>query len=219
MIYSTPTNMSNTVHSLTNHPQLDVEAKMGGDFPLDENVIALLPKDTVVLLANRYGFSTWTLTARITTELADGTPKKYFLKCAAADAGQAMMEGKYWAMSELYKTIPSAIPELLARGKYRTENRETYFLLCEFVDMSNQVPDPDRFCSQLPIYVITAFLLLESSDFTYGSAMAGHRRPRNGIVAGLHSLPNSRSTLWLKTLEPTDHGLSSRRLRRDWSLM
>ena len=141
--------MSDTVHALLQRSWPGESSAIDGDFPLDENVIAHLPEGTKVLSAHRYGSSAWTITARITTRLIDGTLKKFFLKCATEDAGHAMMEGEYWAMTELYKTIPAAIPKPLARGKFKTENPATYFFLCEFAEMSNQVPDPDRLCARI----------------------------------------------------------------------
>lgn len=139
--------MSGTVHTLLQCPQPGASSAIDGDFPVDENVTAHLPEGARVLSAHRYGSSAWTITARITTELADGSVKKFFLKCATEDAGHAMMEGEYWAMMELYKTIPAGIPKPLARGKFQTEIPATYFFLCEFAEMSNQVPDPDRLCA------------------------------------------------------------------------
>ena len=59
------------------------------------------------------------------------------------------MEGEYWAMTELYTTIPAAIPKPLARGKFKAKTPATYFFLCEFAEMSNQVPDPDRLCARI----------------------------------------------------------------------
>lgn len=141
--------MSDTVHSLLHRPQATSSSTIGGDFPLDENVIPFLPEGAKVLSADRYGSSAWTITARITTELANGTPKNFFLKCATEDAGCAMMEGEYWAMMELYKTIPTAIPKPVARGKFKSECPPTYFFLCEFMDMSNQVPDPEKLCAKV----------------------------------------------------------------------
>ncbi len=141
--------MSETVHSLLTRRPSGTRSTIGGDFPLDENVIAHLPEHTKVLSADRYGSSAWTVTVRIATELPDGTPKKYFLKCATESAGHAMMEGEYWAMTELYNTIPSAIPKPVARGKFKTENPATYFFLCDFVDMIDQVPDPDALCARI----------------------------------------------------------------------
>ncbi|KAM0799473.1 hypothetical protein BDR22DRAFT_881198 [Usnea florida] len=146
--------MSNTVHSLLDHDNLldrslsDISIAIEDDFPVDENVIAHLPGDTKVLSAHKYGFSPWTITACITTELADGTPKKFFLKCVTEDAGQTMMEGEYWAMTELYNTIPAAIPKPLARVRFKTKNPATYFFLCEFAEISGD-PNPDRLCARI----------------------------------------------------------------------
>ncbi|CAD6574318.1 MAG: hypothetical protein ASARMPRED_006658 [Alectoria sarmentosa] len=122
---------------------------MYGNFPVDENIIAHLPEGAKILSAHRYGSSEWTITARITTESVDGTPREYFLKCATEDAGHAMMEGEFWAMTELYNTTPAAIPKPLARGKFKTENPATYFFVCQFAEMSNQVPDPDHLCARM----------------------------------------------------------------------
>ena len=139
--------MSSAIHDLLGQSQEDSSIK--GDFPLDKNVIDQLPEGTKVLSADRYGSSAWTVTARITTELADGTPKKYFLKCAAEDGGQAMMEGEFWAITELHKTIPANIPKPIARGKFDKGSPATYFFLTEFIDMSDQAPDPNRLCSTI----------------------------------------------------------------------
>ena len=141
--------MSDTVHSILNRPEPGARSTIDGDFPWDENIIVHLPQGTRVLSANRYGSSAWTVTVRISVELVDGTPKQYFLKCATEDAGQAMMEGEFWAMTELYKTMPNLVPKPLAWGKFRRESPETYFFLCEFADMSSQVPDPERLCTRV----------------------------------------------------------------------
>ncbi len=138
--------MSDTEYSILLRSQPDAPSTIEGDFPLDENVITQFPRGTRVLSADRYESSAWTITARITTELADGTPMNYFRKCATEDAGRAMMEGEYWAMTEPYKIIPVAIPKPLAGGKFETGSPETYFFLCEFVELSNQIPDPDELC-------------------------------------------------------------------------
>ena len=139
--------MSTTVHTIFDRPA--ISSSIGGDFPLDQSVIAHLPKGTKVLSASRYGSSAWTVTARIDAELLDGLPKRYFLKCATEDAGRAMMEGEFWAMTELYKTIPTNIPRPVARGRFERQTPPTYFFLCEFVEMLDDVPDPSRLCSTI----------------------------------------------------------------------
>ena len=139
--------MSATIHNLFDRPA-DLSS-IKGDFPLDENVIVRLPEGTKVLSAHRYGSSAWTVTARFNAELSHGLLKKYFLKCATEDAGRAMMEGEFYAMTELYKTIPTNIPKPIAHGQFKRQSPPTYFFLCEFVEMSNDVPDPSRLCSTI----------------------------------------------------------------------
>lgn len=58
----------------------NVIPEIGGNFTVDESIIAVLPKGAKVLGASSYGTSAWTRTARINIELDDGTPKSYFLK-------------------------------------------------------------------------------------------------------------------------------------------
>lgn len=60
-----------------------------------------------------------------------------------------MMEGEFTAMCELYKVMPSFVPQPYTWGKFELPSPETYFFLCEFVDMSNKLPEPAQFCSRL----------------------------------------------------------------------
>jgi fructosamine-3-kinase len=60
-----------------------------------------------------------------------------------------MMEGEFNAMSELYKTMPSFVPKPYAWGEVKRPDPRTYFFLCDFIDMSNQLPEPDQFCARL----------------------------------------------------------------------
>jgi protein-ribulosamine 3-kinase len=140
--------MSSSVHDLLDRSQPEALA-ITGDFPLDENVIAALPEGARVLSSHRSGTSAWTVTARIAAELADGTPTRYFIKCATSDRGRLMMEGEFTSMSELHKTMPNFVPRPYTWGKYHNESPETYFFLCEFIDMSDRVPDPNQLCSKL----------------------------------------------------------------------
>ena len=120
-----------------------------GNFFLDENIISALPTGCKVLSANKYGFSTWTVTARISVELADGTFKKFFLKCAIGNAGRMMMEGEFAAMKELHTTMPSFVPEPLGHGQFHSPDPPTFFFLSEFVEMSGGLPDPEKLCARL----------------------------------------------------------------------
>ena len=59
------------------------------------------------------------------------------------------MEGEFNAMREIHKTMPSFAPEPHTWGKFNRLEPETYFLLCDFIDMDNNLPDPSRFTTLL----------------------------------------------------------------------
>ena len=59
------------------------------------------------------------------------------------------MEGEFNAMKEIYKTTPSLVPKPHAWGKFKAPEPETYYFLCDFIEMKNQLPDPDRLCARL----------------------------------------------------------------------
>ena len=140
--------MSETPHTISNEPRPDA-LSFPGDFLLDENVLASLPTGSKVLSANRYAISAWTITGRVNVELLDGTPMQYFLKCATGDRGRLVIEGEFTAMSELHKTMPDFVPRPLSWGKYRISNPDKYYVLEEFVEMSNDDPEPDQLCLKL----------------------------------------------------------------------
>jgi len=140
--------MSTAVHDLLKG-DFSQRLATAGDFPIDENILAAFPEGSKILSAHRYGTSAWTITARVKVRVPDGTESKYFLKCAAHDAGRVMMEGEFNAMSELYQWMPHFVPKPHSWGRYRVEDPETYFFLSEYIDMSDRVPDPDDLCEKL----------------------------------------------------------------------
>jgi protein-ribulosamine 3-kinase len=142
--------MSAAVHELLKRSQSDT-LFAHGDFPVDVNVVAKFPEGTKVISANRWGTSAWTITARLEIELSDVSHERYFLKCASGDRGRIMMEGEFNGMTELHKTMPNFVPKPHSWGKYQSENSDTYFFLQEFIDMSNQVPNPKKLCSKLAL--------------------------------------------------------------------
>ncbi len=71
------------------------------------------------------------------------------LKCADGDQGKAMLEGEYNAMVELYKTAPNFVPKPYTWGKLNVSNPDTYYFLCEFIEMTSQIPDPTQSCAKL----------------------------------------------------------------------
>ncbi|KAK5745506.1 hypothetical protein LTR17_001376 [Elasticomyces elasticus] len=140
--------MSGAVHHLLDGGCSD-QSHIEGDFPIDKSVFAALPQGIKIISAQPYGTSAWTVTARIKAILPDGSEIKYFLKCASGDSGRVMMEGEFNAMSELYRWAPDLVPKLYAWGKYEVDNPETYFILQQYIEMSDRVPEPDQLREKL----------------------------------------------------------------------
>lgn len=60
-----------------------------------------------------------------------------------------MMEGEFNAMKEIYKFMPSLAPKPYAWGRFKLAAPETHFFLCEFLNLSNDMPDPTRFSARV----------------------------------------------------------------------
>ncbi|KAG6357527.1 hypothetical protein INS49_013404 [Diaporthe citri] len=133
--------MNNTKETLSS--VRDVIPDIGGNFQLDPAVIEKLPEGTQVLQSSSYGTSLWTRTARVATTF-NGEKKDYFLKVGeqfmcSTEAGPSMTEGEFHSISEIYKLVPTLTPRPVAWGKFRNVAIDTYFFLCDFVDMSTSL--------------------------------------------------------------------------------
>ncbi|KAL8643144.1 MAG: hypothetical protein Q9226_008426 [Calogaya cf. arnoldii] len=82
----------------------------------------------------------WTRTAEIQTVQADGTPKSFFVKVIQNKVGKAMVSGEYESMKALHSTSPDLTPEPIAWGSFAQADH-VYFFLCEFIDMTDDLPD------------------------------------------------------------------------------
>jgi protein-ribulosamine 3-kinase len=58
-----------------------------------------------------------------------------------------MMEGEFNSMNEIYKLLPSFVPKPHAWGRFELASPVTHFFLCDFLDISNDMPDPVRFAA------------------------------------------------------------------------
>ncbi|CZT06936.1 hypothetical protein WAI453_012824 [Rhynchosporium graminicola] len=117
---------------------------------VDINVIAELPAGSEVKGIVPHGSSFWTQTARLSTTLSDGTLKYWFLKVAEGDNGMGMMRGEFESMSLLYSLTPDFVPKPHAWGTYKTLS-QFHFFLCDFHDMTEELPEIDSFTSKLAI--------------------------------------------------------------------
>ncbi|KAJ2899240.1 uncharacterized protein MKZ38_003340 [Zalerion maritima] len=123
--------------------------EVGANFVLDDKVVECLPKGTRVLEAVTWGTSAWTNTAKVITELDDGTRKVYFLKCSTYP--DEMMEGEFTSITAIYNLMPSFAPKPCGRGKFTTLTssgalEQVYFFIMEFLDIKITMPEPARFC-------------------------------------------------------------------------
>ncbi|KAL2860780.1 uncharacterized protein BJX67DRAFT_386336 [Aspergillus lucknowensis] len=71
------------------------------------------------------------------------------LQCAEDDQGKAMLEGEFHSMSELHKTSPGFVPKPYSWGKLCVSSPDTYYFLCDFIEMIDQNPHPVQLCSKL----------------------------------------------------------------------
>lgn len=60
-----------------------------------------------------------------------------------------MLEGEFNSMRELYKAAPNFVPAPYTWGKLDVPSPETYYFLCDFIEMTNQNPDPLQLCTKL----------------------------------------------------------------------
>lgn len=92
--------------------------------------------------------SFWANTGRIDVELADGTPKTFFIKVISKEQGKNMMHGEFESMKAIYAVLPAFAPKPIAWGTYKTLP-DTHFFLCDYREMIDEMPDPHKFTSRL----------------------------------------------------------------------
>ncbi|TVY48641.1 Fructosamine-3-kinase [Lachnellula occidentalis] len=102
---------------------------------VDENVKAKLPSSTKIESIRPHGASYWTRTAEISTQMADGKPRSYFLKVSQGDNGKGMVLGEFASMTALHQTLPKFVPEPIGTGTYASAP-EIHFFCCELINMT-----------------------------------------------------------------------------------
>jgi protein-ribulosamine 3-kinase len=108
----------------------------------------VLPPGCQVISTAPHGTSFFAKTGRIDVKLPDGTPKVFFIKVLSKEVGKNMVHGEFEAMKAIYKLLPDFAPEPIAWGTYEM-TPDTHFFLCEFRDMTDDMPDPHKFTSLL----------------------------------------------------------------------
>ncbi|CAI4219845.1 unnamed protein product [Parascedosporium putredinis] len=111
-----------------------------GTTNLDPAVLKHLPPKCKVVSTEAHGVSFWATTGRINVELQDGSPKSFFMKILAREDGESMARGEFISMSK--------IAEPIAWGKFESVV-DTAFFLCEFREMTDDMPEPEKFAASL----------------------------------------------------------------------
>ena len=95
-----------------------------------------------------HGVSFWANPGRINVELANGTSQSFFIKVISKEVGKNMVHGEYESMRAIYDILPNFVPKPIAWGTYKTVP-STHFFLCQFREMIDEMPDPDKFAARL----------------------------------------------------------------------
>jgi len=60
-----------------------------------------------------------------------------------------MLEGEFHSMTALYKTAPNFVPKPHAWGQLDVSNPDTFYFLCDFIEMTSQIPEATQLCTKL----------------------------------------------------------------------
>ncbi|KGO40716.1 Fructosamine/Ketosamine-3-kinase [Penicillium expansum] len=119
-----------------------------GNTEIDPAVLKELPEGCKVTSTENHGVSFWAQTGRINVLLRDGTPQSFFIKVLSKELGMEMTRGEFQSMSAIYNVLPEFVPRPIACGTYSTIP-DTHFFLCEFQEMTDDMPDPHKFTALL----------------------------------------------------------------------
>ncbi|KAF2650309.1 hypothetical protein K491DRAFT_720857 [Lophiostoma macrostomum CBS 122681] len=118
------------------------------DAVMDLGLAKALPTGCRVLSTKEHGSSFWGKTGRIEGERADGSRCSFFIKVMQGETGLQMAYAEFVSMSEISKVTADFAPKPVAWGSYESIP-DTHFFLCEYREMTPDMPDPDQFTAQL----------------------------------------------------------------------
>ncbi|KAL2842496.1 Fructosamine kinase-domain-containing protein [Aspergillus pseudodeflectus] len=119
-----------------------------GRTEIDPAILMELPEGCKVTSTENHGVSFWAQTGRIDVLLCDGTSQSFFIKVLSKELGLNMTNSEFQSMSAMHSILPEFVPRPIACGSYRTIP-DTHFFLCEFREMSDDLPDPYNFAALL----------------------------------------------------------------------
>lgn len=101
---------------------------------IDSAVIKALSLDSTKTTVARHGGSGFSITAKITTTLEDGTEKNFFMKTGKGKDAEVMFAGEHASLNAIH-TVPSLCPASFAHGPLE-DAAGGAFLVTDFLDMS-----------------------------------------------------------------------------------
>lgn len=119
---------------------------LGSTPEIDDNVLAKLPPGSTVVSVTQSGKSLWVETVRIEARHGDGSTRLYFMKFQSGNLGRNMMKGTYHSECTFYSYLPDNVPKPYAWGSFKSDP-STWFYLCDFHDMREEVPEHRKFVS------------------------------------------------------------------------
>ncbi|KAK4209028.1 protein-ribulosamine 3-kinase, chloroplastic [Rhypophila decipiens] len=128
--------------------------EIGGGSILDPAVMANLPAGSKVLSTEGHGVSFWANTGRIDVEIplpdraGEFEDKCFFIKVLSGETGKNMVKAEYESMKAIHSVSPDFAPNPIAYGEYEILPG-TFFFLCEFRDLLDELPEPDEFTGRL----------------------------------------------------------------------
>ena len=107
-----------------------------------------LPPGLRLVSTGSHGVSFWVDTGRIDVELVDVILQSFFIKVLSNDVGKNMVHGEFETMKAIHTLVPDFVPKPIAHGTYQSVP-DKHFLLCEYREMIDEMPDPHNFTKHL----------------------------------------------------------------------
>ncbi|KAI5460441.1 glycoside hydrolase superfamily [Mariannaea sp. PMI_226] len=107
-----------------------------------------LPHGCTVTSAKIHGKSFWAQAGWLDVVLSNETPDSFFIKVMSGEEGKNMIMGEFESMNAVHDVLPQFAPRPVVWGTY-TRIPETHFFLCEFREMTTDMPEPESFAALL----------------------------------------------------------------------
>lgn len=105
-----------------------------------------------------------------------------------------MMHGEHESQKTLYDLSPTFVPQPIAWGSYKSQPKTSFFL-CDFINMTGEIPGPAKFCKKL------AELHLKSMEKPPLSGFGFQMNTTQGIIPLDNTWNKSWEVFFTKALE------------------